>query len=125
MPVWLDKVPIAVTGILYNTEFLQDFLFRGRFNFANKIFENVCENEVFKNVSCYLINEYGIIVMANKKVENSRLIGKPFYLENPWIMFDLEIDGFFELVISGKVVNYYLQFDIIQAYFDYNLKDRK
>ena len=99
MPIWLDKVPIAVAGILYNTEFLREFIFKGLLNFNDEIFENLCENDT--NVSCYLINEYGSIVLANN--DNDQIIGKPFYKENPWIMLELEIDGFFELVIPGRI----------------------
>lgn len=99
-----ENIPVAVTGIVYDMKFLKEFLFNDRFTVQQESYENVCNSNAHLNVTCYLLDETGSIIITNDK-DRSSVVGRPFYTENPWVMLELETDGFFDLVIPGIVAD--------------------
>lgn len=96
----MTNEPVAVTGIVYDMNFLKAYLFNDRFTIEHESYENVCNSNADLNVTCYLLDETGSIILTNDKDRGS-VIGRPFYTENPWVMLELESDGFYDLVIPG------------------------
>ena len=101
VPIWLEKVPILMSGVVYNSKFLNDFFFNSTSYCDSKNgCYNVCNRRPFLNVTCYLVDENGIIVLSSDN--KTSIINKPLYKINPWLMLRLEIDGFYNLIIPGR-----------------------
>jgi hypothetical protein len=110
IPIWLDKVPTAVTGVVYDAKKLQELLFDNFMdpNCMNNSCRNLCSPKRGMNLTCYLVDEHGIVVLATERQQDkSRLskepiMGQPLYRVNPWLMKNLEYEGLYDLVIPGK-----------------------
>ena len=113
LPIWLDKVPTAVTGVVYDAKLLQQILFE---NFmlpdcTHHTCKNLCSEQRAMNVTCYLVDEHGIVVLSTMQrllpkffKERETPMGQPLYKVNPWLMKQLEYDGVYELVIPGPTL---------------------
>lgn len=100
LPIWLDKVPTAVAGVVYDAKKLQDLLFNTPANCEGDACVNVCNKRPELNVTCYLVDEHGIVVLTN--TEQYAVIGQPLYKINPWLMLQLELDGLYDLIVTGN-----------------------
>ena len=100
MPIWLDKVPAAVAGVVYDSEKLKELLFDSPPSCDNETCFNVCNRKESLGVTCYLVDEHGIVVLSNS--EQTTMIGQPLYKINPWLMLRLEIDGLYDLIVHGN-----------------------
>ncbi len=107
MPIWLDKIPAAVTGTVYDAKLLQKILFENFFNppCHHHTCRNLCSATRGMNVTCYLVDEHGTVVMSTIerlfKTAKEPVMGQPLYKVNPWLMKQLEFDGVFDLIIPG------------------------
>jgi hypothetical protein len=120
IPIWMQpNLPVAVAGIVYEMEFFKDYLFNDQVSIGRERFENVCNTKVDSNVTCYLLDEAGSILLTNDG-SRSPAIGRPFYTENPWIMIELESDGFYDLIIPGRCCKLTCNYRVILV--DFNLK---
>jgi hypothetical protein len=52
------------------------------------------------SITCYLIDEHGIVVLTNSDLY--AIVGQPLYKSNPWLMMQLEIDGLYDLIVTGN-----------------------
>lgn len=52
------------------------------------------------NITCYLVDEHGIVVLTSS--ESTAMINQPLYKINPWLMLELEIDGLYDLIVTGN-----------------------
>lgn len=108
LPIWVQKVPAAVTGVVYDAHKLENILFNQALQpecdqtndndnqEINPLCTNICRNT---GLTCYLIDEHGILVMTNS--ENA-ILGQPLYKMNPWLMMQLEIEGLYDLIVTGN-----------------------
>jgi hypothetical protein len=105
LPIWLNKVPAAVSGVVYDTTLFKKNMFEQDIPCSNGSCKNLCSKDRRLNVTCYLIDEHGILVTtsSNNPLVEKR-IGMPFYKLNPWLMKRLELMGIYEKVISGKTL---------------------
>lgn len=113
LPIWLDKVPTAVAGVSYDARLFQKFLFE---NFMmpgceHESCRNLCSRNRGMNVTCYLVDEHGIIVLSTMErllpkfyKERDTPMGKPLQQVNPWLMKQLEYSGIYNLVIPGHTL---------------------
>jgi hypothetical protein len=64
---------------------------------------NLCNNRRMnaneKNVTCYLVDEHGIVILSNSRRQS---VGLPLHKVNPWLMLQLEIENIYTLIIPGK-----------------------
>ena len=69
IPIWLDKVPTAVTGVFYDARRLSDLLFENymQANCQTQACRNLCSSRRAMNLTCYLVDEHGIVVLATEK----------------------------------------------------------
>ena len=103
LPIWLDKVPTAVAGVVYDSRKLEDLLFRTPLREScdeDPMCANVCGKS--SNLTCYLVDEHGIVVLTNSDREHEVIVGKPFYKMNPWLMLQLEMEGLYDLIVAGN-----------------------
>jgi hypothetical protein len=104
LPIWLDKVPTAVAGVVYDAQKLENLLFkeplRPNCN-GDPLCSNICNRAL--NLTCYLIDEHGIVVLTNSE-QNVAIIGQPLYKMNPWLMLQLEMDELYDLIVTGNKV---------------------
>ncbi len=66
--------------------------------------KNICSRRADLNVTCYLVDESGIIVLDNDDYakKDNDVIGQLLYKVNPWLMLQLEKDGLYDLIITGN-----------------------
>lgn len=107
LSIWLDKVPTAVTGVLYDAHLFQHFLFENYMtpDCDHITCRNLCSLKRGMNLSCYLVDEHGIVVLSTQERVSRQIkeaIGQPLYKVNPWLMKILEFEGIYDLVIAGK-----------------------
>ncbi|RNA43660.1 hypothetical protein BpHYR1_031945 [Brachionus plicatilis] len=107
LSIWLDKVPTAVTGVMYDAHLFQYFLFENymRPGCDHVTCRNLCSLKRAMNLSCYLVDEHGIVVLSTQERVSRQIkepIGLPLYKVNPWLMKILEFEGIYDLVIPGK-----------------------
>ena len=100
LPVWLDRVPTAVTGVVYDADFFRRLVFNSKFKHDSEEFENICNKSSMLNTTCYLVDEHTIIVLTSSP-ERGYIVGQPLYKENPWLMMQLESEGYFQLIVPG------------------------
>jgi hypothetical protein len=103
LPIWLDKVPTAVAGAVYDATKLEHILFKTPLRAdcnGDPLCMNVCDRSAH-NLTCYLIDEHGIVVLTNSE-HNVAIVGQPLYKMNPWLMLQLEIDGLYDLIVTGN-----------------------
>ena len=101
-PLWLDKVPASVTGVVYDGQKLQDILFTTAQTCDQDSCSNLCSSPDL-NVTCYLVDEHGIVIMSNQIAQNNNsVISQPLYKVNPWLMLQLEIEGLYDLIVTGN-----------------------
>jgi len=97
--IWLDRVPSAAANVVYEPAFVEDLLFKERFRTGDGlVHENVCADVA--KVTCYLLDEHAVVVGGSLDSGVER--GRPFYSMNPWVMLELEADGYYELIIPGN-----------------------
>lgn len=113
LPIWLDKVPTAVAGVTYDAKILQKLLFENYMlpGCQHESCKNLCSKNRGMNVTCYLVDEHGIVILSTMERLLPRMykdretpMGKPLYKVNPWLMKQLEYDGFYQLVIPGPTL---------------------
>jgi hypothetical protein len=114
IPIWLDKVPTAVTGVVYDAQKLQEILFNEniRPGCNDASCKNLCSPERGMNLTCYLVDEHGIVVLATERQSESKVnrlfrepaMGQPLYKVNPWLMKNLEYEGIYDIVLPGKAL---------------------
>lgn len=65
---------------------------------------NICSRRVELNVTCYLVDESGIVVLDNddSTKKDNDVIGQLLYKVNPWLMLQLEKDGLYDLILTGN-----------------------
>ena len=108
IPIWLDKVPTAVTGVVYDATLLQYYLFENFIqpNCNHSTCRNPCSMKREMNITCYLVDEHGIVVMSTmerlSKQTKEPIMGQPLYKVNPWLMKILEFEGVYNLAIPGS-----------------------
>ncbi|CAF0767770.1 unnamed protein product [Brachionus calyciflorus] len=107
IPIWLDKVPTAVAGVMYDIHLLQYFLFENYMkpDCDHVTCRNLCSQKRGMNLTCYLVDEHGIVVLSTQERvsrHQKEPIGQPLYKVNPWLMKILEFEGIYDLVIPGK-----------------------
>jgi hypothetical protein len=108
IPIWLEKVPTLVTGVVYDAKRLQEILFDDFMlpNCADSTCRNLCSPKRGMNVSCYLVDEHGIVVLSTSerlsKQNREPVMGMPLYKVNPWLMKKLEYDGIYDRIIEGS-----------------------
>ncbi len=95
-----DKVPTAVAGVVYDAKKLQDLLFNTPAECNGEYCSTICNRKNNLNLTCYLVDEHGIVVLTNS--EQPAKIGQPLYKINPWLMFQLEVDGLYDLIVTGN-----------------------
>jgi hypothetical protein len=103
LSIWLDKVPTAVSGVVYDAKVLQDVVFEDKMKCPNGVCQNLCSKHRSLNVSCYLVDEHGIVVLSTSERANRKeaIVGLPLYKANPWLMKSLQESGIYNLVIPG------------------------
>lgn len=104
MPVWLDNVPATVAGVVYNAKSFKERIFGTPDDCADDSCVNICSRRADLNVSCYLVDEHGIIVLdnADHRQKDKDVIGQLLYKVNPWLMLQLEMDGLYDLIVTGN-----------------------
>ena len=103
MPLWLEKVPTAVAGVVYNSSKFEQLMFHDMCGSENnETCFNLCQRKTGVNVTCYLVDQHGIVVITNGGSLGYLAMGQPLYKINPWLMMRLEIDGIFDLIITGN-----------------------
>lgn len=101
--IWLDKVPAGVAGVVYDAKRFKDILFTEPPDCEDQSCMNVCDKRHGLNVTCYLLDEHGIIILANEnQTVLKEIVGQPLYKINPWLMIKLEFEGFYDLIIAGN-----------------------
>jgi hypothetical protein len=95
-----DKVPTAVAGVVYDAKKLQEMLFNSPADCNGEACTTICNRKNMLNLTCYLVDEHGIVVLSNS--EQPAKIGQPLYKINPWLMFQLELDGLYDLIVTGN-----------------------
>ncbi|RNA16712.1 voltage-dependent calcium channel subunit alpha-2 delta-1-like, partial [Brachionus plicatilis] len=100
IPLWLDKVPTAVAGVVYDSQKLQELLFYTPPDCQGDACINICNRTSDLKVSSYLVDEHGFVVLTN--TEQYSAIGQPLYKVNPWLMLQLEFEGLFDLIVTGN-----------------------
>lgn len=108
LPIWLDKIPVSVAGAVYDAKYLKDIVFTDNCELKNENCMDVCNS----NVTCYLVDEHGIIVLSNNN-ETNETVGSPLYKVNPWLMLQLESDGVYDLIVPGKLLQ---DCNVVQQY---------
>ncbi len=106
LPIWLDKIPAAVTGAVYDAKLLQKILFENYFNppCHHHTCRNLCSSTRGMNVTCYLVDEHGTVIISTvERLKNIKepVMGQSLSKINPWLMKSLEYDGMFNLIIPG------------------------
>jgi hypothetical protein len=71
-------------------------------NNNNETCFNICQRKPGVNVTCYLVDHHGIVVITNGGSLGHLAMGQPLYKINPWLMMSLEINGIFDLIIPGN-----------------------
>ena len=108
IPIWLEKVPTLVTGVVYDAKKLQEIMFDSFMvpNCEEASCRNLCSPKRGMNVSCYLVDEHGIVVLSTSerlsKQNREPIMGQPLFKVNPWLMKRLEFDGIYNLIIPGS-----------------------
>ena len=103
MPLWLEKVPTAVAGVVYNSAKFEQLMFNDKCTGDNnETCFDLCQRKADVNVTCYLVDQHGIVVVTNGGSIGHLAVGQPLYKINPWLMMHLEIDGIFDLIIPGN-----------------------
>lgn len=104
LPIWLDKVPTSVAGVVYDAKKFKDLLFSSPPDCDNQeSCMNICDKRTGINVTCYLVDEHGIVVLSNNnQTVLKEIVGQPLYKINPWLMMNLESQGLYDLIISGN-----------------------
>lgn len=100
MPIWIQKVPAAVAGVVYDAKKLQSFLFAETNNCEGEACSLCSGQSGLTNLTCYLVDEHGIVVLTSS--ESTTMINQPLYKINPWLMLELEIDGLYDLIVNGN-----------------------
>ena len=104
LPVWLDKVPRSVAGVVYDAKIFKELLFATPPDCNDQeSCMNLCDKRSGINVTCYLLDEHGIIVLSNNnQTVLKEIVGQPLYKVNPWLMMQLELQGLYDLIVSGN-----------------------
>jgi hypothetical protein len=104
LPIWIDKVPTSVAGVVYDAKRFKELLFNTPPNCNNQSScMNLCDKRSGLNVTCYLLDEHGIIVLSNNnQTILKEIVGQPLYKINPWLMIQLELEGIYDLIIAGN-----------------------
>lgn len=104
MPVWLDNVPASVAGVVYNAKSFKQRIFGTPKDCTDDSCVNICSRRADLNVTCYLVDEHGIIVLDNADLgrKDKDVIGQLLYKVNPWLMLQLEMDGLYDLIVTGN-----------------------
>jgi len=56
-----------------------------------------------ETISCFLLDEHGIIVLSNNnQTVLKEIVGQPLYKVNPWLMMQLELQGLYDLIVTGN-----------------------
>ena len=104
-----------MAGVSYDARLFQTFLFE---NFMlpdckHESCRNLCSRRRGMNVTCYLVDEHGIIVLSTmehllpkfyKVQQRDTPMGKPLQQVNPWLMKQLEYAGIYNLIIPGHTL---------------------
>lgn len=69
MPIWLDNVPASVAGVVYNAKSFRERIFGTSKNCEDESCMNICSRS---NMTCYLVDEHGIIVLDNDDSKKKR-----------------------------------------------------
>ena len=109
LPIWLDKIPAAVTGAVYDAVLLRKILFDNYFNppCHHHTCRNVCADKRGMNVTCYLVDEHGTVVISTTerlKGVKEPVMGQSLFKVNPWLMKSLEYEGIFNLILPGATL---------------------
>ena len=102
LSIWLKKVPTAVSGVVYDSKRLQNIIFEEKMKCSSGFCQNICGKNRSMNVTCYLIDEHGVVILSTNE---KPIVGLPLYESNPWLMKDLEKSGIYNLVIPGSKLN--------------------
>jgi len=104
LPIWLDKVPTSVAGVVYDAKLFKDLLFTTPPNCNDQeSCMNICDKRSGINVTCFLLDEHGIIVLSNNnQTVLKEIVGQPLYKVNPWLMMQLELQGLYDLIVTGN-----------------------
>lgn len=106
MPIWLNNVPVSVAGSVYNAHSFKERIFGTPEDCADESCQNICSRgTASSSVTCYLVDEHGIIVLDNQdEIEKKEqdVIGQLLYKVNPWLMLQLEKDGIYDLIVTGE-----------------------
>jgi hypothetical protein len=100
LPIWYDKVPTAVAGVVYDSRKLRKLIFDSPASCESEDCMNLCHRRAELNLTCYLVDEHAIVIMTNS--EEPAKVGQTLYKINPWLMLQLEIEGLYDLVIPGS-----------------------
>jgi len=57
LSIWLNKVPTAVSGVVYDSNKLQNLVI---LKCSSGFCPNICSKNRILNVTCYLIDEHGV-----------------------------------------------------------------
>lgn len=101
MPIWMENVPASVAGVVYNAKSFKDRIFGSHQDCKDESCINICSRQDL-NATCYLVDEHGIIVLANDKKKNQDVVGQLLYKVNPWLMLQLEKEGIYDLIVKGN-----------------------
>ena len=104
LPIWLDQVPVSVSGAIYSAHYLKEFIFTDNIKCDQKEDCRKLQNFCDASITCYLVDEHGIIVMSNINDTNEEIIGSPLYKINPWLMLQLELDELYDLIVPGNLL---------------------
>ena len=102
LSIWLDKVPTAVSGVVYDSKKLQNLVFEDKMQCSSGFCPNICSKNRTLNVTCYLIDEHGVVISSTNE---KPIVGLPLYESNPWLMKNLENSGIYNLIIPGRKLN--------------------
>lgn len=85
IPLWLSTVPAAVAGVVYDAQYLQSLLFENYWmpDCDHITCKNLCSQKRSMNVTCYLVDEHGIVVLSTQerisKQVKEPVMGQPLY----------------------------------------------
>lgn len=85
IPLWLGIVPAAVAGVVYDSQLLQTLLFENYMvpECEHATCKNLCSHKRGMNVTCYLVDEHGIVVLSTQerisKLVKEPVMGQPLY----------------------------------------------
>lgn len=88
IPLWLGTVPAAVAGVVYDAQYLQSLLFENYWmpDCDHITCKNLCSQKRGMNVTCYLVDEHGIVVLSTQerisKQVKEPVMGQPLYKVN-------------------------------------------